>query len=162
MLYARIMGLLTPLAIRIGRISWLPGLLPQIVWIDLHLQRVTRGRRTLLDIAGLPNLRLTVVGRKSGLPRTSALLAVPYGQDYLVAGSNFGGQREPDWARNLHAALAGTVAIRGRSHRFTARLVNGPEREARWQVMLATWPNFALYEQRTTRTIKIFQLSLTD
>ena len=27
-----------------------------------------------------------------------------------------------------------------------------------WQVMLATWPNFAKYEERTTRTIPVFYL----
>ena len=68
------MGLLTPLAIRIGAISWMPKLLPQIVWTDRRLQKVTRGRVSVLDIAGLPNLTLTVVGRKSGIPRSTPLL----------------------------------------------------------------------------------------
>ncbi len=27
-----------------------------------------------------------------------------------------------------------------------------------WQVMLRTWPNFAKYEQRTTRLIPVFYL----
>ena len=45
------MNFLTPLAIRIGSIPWLPRLLPQITAIDKLLQRVTRGRLTLLRIA---------------------------------------------------------------------------------------------------------------
>lgn len=56
------MGLLTPLAVRIGAIGWLPRLLPQITWIDTRLQTVTRGRLGLLTIAGLPNLLLMVRG----------------------------------------------------------------------------------------------------
>ncbi|GAB2447701.1 hypothetical protein GCM10027062_31730 [Nocardioides hungaricus] len=72
------MGLLTPLAIRVGGIPWLPRLLPQIVWTDRLLQRVSRGRVSILDIAGLPNLTLTVVGRRSGLPRSTPLLCVPH------------------------------------------------------------------------------------
>lgn len=48
------MGLLTPLAIRVGALAWLPKLLPQIVWADKLIQRLTRGRVTLLDIAGCP------------------------------------------------------------------------------------------------------------
>lgn len=71
------MGLLTPLAIRIGAISWMPKLLPQIVWTDRRLQKVTRGRVSVLDIAGLPNLTLTVVGRKSGIPRSTPCCACP-------------------------------------------------------------------------------------
>ena len=73
------MGLLTPLAVRIGAIAWMPRFLPQIMWLDKLIQRVTRGRLTLLDIAGLPNLMLTVIGRKSGIPRKTPLLCVPYG-----------------------------------------------------------------------------------
>ena len=60
------MGLLTPLAVRIGAISWMPKLLPQVVWLDKNLHRVSGGRVTVLDLAGLPNLNLTVRGRKSG------------------------------------------------------------------------------------------------
>ena len=84
------MRLLRPLAVRIGRLRWLPRLLPQIVWTDQLIQRLTRGRLTLLDLAGLPNLMLTVVGRRSGIPRTTPLLCVPYGESFLVAGSYFG------------------------------------------------------------------------
>lgn len=72
------MGMLTPLAIRIGAIAWMPKLLPQITWLDKQIQRSTRGRWSILRIAGLPNLMLTVKGRKSGAPRTTPLLCVPY------------------------------------------------------------------------------------
>ena len=44
------MGLLTPLAIRIGALPWMPRLLPQIVWTDRTLQRVTRGHVSVLDV----------------------------------------------------------------------------------------------------------------
>ena len=33
--YAPAMGLLTPLAVRIGALSWMPKLLPQVVWDEL-------------------------------------------------------------------------------------------------------------------------------
>ena len=72
------MNLLTPLAVRIGAIPWMPKLLPQITATDKFIQRVSKGRVTILDIAGLPNLMLTVNGRKSGVPRTTPLLCVPY------------------------------------------------------------------------------------
>lgn len=155
-------GLLTPLAIRIGAIAWMPKLLPQIVWVDTRLQKATRGRYTLLDVAGLPNLMLTVPGRKSGQPRSTPLLCVPYTdsgtQTFLVAGSYFGGPKEPIWVANLEAAMAGELRVEGRTTRFTARAVEGDERTRLWKHMLETWPNFAKYEERTQRTIKVFQL----
>src|SRR5688500_16030722 len=97
------MGLLTPLAVRIGAIPWLPRLLPQIVACDKALQRVSRGRVTILDVAGLPNLVLTVPGRKSGIPRTNPLLCVPHDGGWLIAGSYFGGPTTPLWVNNLRA-----------------------------------------------------------
>ena len=91
------MGLLTPLAVKIGALEWMPRLLPQIVWVDTNLQKVSRGRVSVLDIAGLPNLMLTVVGRKSGIPRQTPLLCVPDGDTWLIAGSYFGGPKMPVW-----------------------------------------------------------------
>ena len=47
----------------------MPKLLPQIVWMDKNLHRVTRGRVTILDIAGLPGIYLTV---RAASPASSA------------------------------------------------------------------------------------------
>jgi deazaflavin-dependent oxidoreductase (nitroreductase family) len=152
------MGLLTPLAVRIGALSWMPRLLPQVVWVDTRLQRVTKGRVTVLDLAGLPNLALTVAGRKSGIPRTTPLLCVPHDGGWLIAGSYFGGPDVPLWVGNLRAAKTAHVRFDARDHEVTWREVEGEERAAMWQVMLRTWPNFAKYEERTTRVIPVFLL----
>jgi deazaflavin-dependent oxidoreductase (nitroreductase family) len=153
------MGLLTPLAVRIGAIPWMPRLLPQITWIDKLLQRITRGRLTILDIAGLPNLMLTVVGRKSGIPRSTPLLCVPDGDDILIAGSYFGGPKQPVWVVNIEANPEVTVRFRGRTMPMVARRLDGEERATAWKHMNRTWPNFALYEKKTDRQIKVFRLT---
>ncbi|MFL6060587.1 MAG: nitroreductase family deazaflavin-dependent oxidoreductase [Marmoricola sp.] len=152
------MGMLTPVAIRIGAISWMPRLLRQITWIDKQIQRLTRGRWSILRIAGLPNLMLTVVGRKSGQPRSVPLLCVPYGDAQLIAGSNFGGAKAPVWVVNVRAADEVTVTVGGRSHRAVPREITGEERARMWEHMLATWPNYAKYAERTDRLIPVFLL----
>ena len=153
------MGLLTPVAVQVGSISWMPKLLPQIVFVDKLIQGGTRGKLTILDVAGLPNLMLTVVGRKSGLPRSNPLLCVPYtGETILVAGSYFGGPNEPMWVKNIEANPDVTVRFKGRTSEMRGRLLAGDERAAAWQAMLKVWPNFALYEKRTDRHIKVFEL----
>jgi deazaflavin-dependent oxidoreductase (nitroreductase family) len=152
------MGLLTPLAIRIGAIPWMPKLLPQVVWTDRNLQRVTGGRVTILDIAGLPNLTLTVVGRKSGIPRSTPLLCVPDGDTWLIAGSYFGGPDMPVWVGNLRAAGEATITWERREVPVTAEELGPEDRATAWQVMLRTWPNFAKYEERTDRLIPVFRL----
>lgn len=153
------MGLLTPLAIRVGSIPWLPRYLPQIMWMDMLIQRLTRGRLTLLDIAGVPNLVLMVPGRRTGIPRSTPLLCVPHGRDILIAGSNFGGPREPMWVKNIEATAEVMVRFRRRDTPMVVRRLEGDERAAAWPHMLETWPNFTKYEQRTDRLIKVFRLT---
>jgi deazaflavin-dependent oxidoreductase (nitroreductase family) len=153
------MGLMTPLAVRIGKIPWLPQLLPQIVAVDTTLQRATRGKVSVLDLAGLPNLALTVPGRKTGIPRTTPLLCVPHRDTWLVAGSYFGGPDMPQWVGNLRAAEFAEVSVGGRRWRVRPEELEAADRAAAWQVMLQTWPNFAVYEERTDRVIPVFRLT---
>ena len=153
------MGLLTPLAVKIGSLSFMPRLLPQITATDKALQRATRGRVTILDVAGLPNLTLTARGRKSGEPRSTPLLAVPRGQDWLIAGSNFGGPKQPVWVVNVEANPDCQITVKGRTRDVTARRLEGEEREQAWADMVEVWPNYNLYAERTDRQIKVFELS---
>ena len=136
----------------------MPKWLPQITWLDKQIQELTGGHWSILRIAGLPNLMLTVEGRKSGVSRTTPLLCVPYGNDYLIAGSYFGGPRTPVWVANVRAAEQVVITVRGESHRAVPREIEGDEREDVWAHMVKTWPNFNKYAQRTTRRIPLFLL----
>ncbi|MGV9712014.1 nitroreductase family deazaflavin-dependent oxidoreductase [Gordonia sp. NPDC003424] len=153
------MGVLTPLAVKIGSISWMPRLLPQIVYCDNLVQRATGQRVGLLDIAGLPNITLRVAGRRSGIIRSTRLLAVPVDDDWLIAGSYFGGPDTPQWVHNLRAAGAAEVGRHGRTASMTARELDGDDRAAAWEQLRSVWPNFDLYVTRTDRTIPVFRLS---
>jgi len=130
-------NILTPVAVRVGSISWMPKLLPQITATDKFIQRVTKGKVTILDIAGLPNLTLTVKGRKSGVPRTTPLLCTPHESGYLVG-----------------------VLADGSTRQAAVREITGAERDQKWAVMTKTWPNYKLYAERTDRTIPVFFLDL--
>ncbi len=152
------MGLFTPLAVRIGAIPWMPKLLPQIVWLDTRLQKATKGRWTVLDIAGLPSVSLTVPGRKSGIPRTTPLLCVPYQGGWLIAGSYFGGPKTPLWVANLRATEHAQIRFARQEIDVSWRELDGPDRAQAWQAMLKVWPNYAKYEERTDRVIPVFLL----
>ncbi|HEY9293681.1 MAG TPA: nitroreductase family deazaflavin-dependent oxidoreductase [Microlunatus sp.] len=156
------MGLLTPLAVRIGAVSWMPRLLPQITWIDLRLQSCSRGRLSLLSIAGLPNLLLTVPGRRSGVPRTTPLLCVPIQDAWLIAGSSFGGPTTPAWVHNLRAARTARIRFRGRTVTVSAEELVGTDRALMWTRMCRAWPNYLLYERRTRRLIPVIRLTPID
>jgi deazaflavin-dependent oxidoreductase (nitroreductase family) len=153
------MGMLTPLAIRIGALAWMPRLLPQITWLDRLLHRLTRGRWSILRVAGLPDLMLVVAGRRSGTLRSTPLLRVPYGDGDLVAGSNFGGAKPPAWVVNVRAAGTVTVSTGGHSTAAVARELTGEERSIAWARMVESWPNYARYAERTDRVIPVFLLT---
>ena len=157
------MNPLTPVAVLVGRQSWMPRLLPVVVRVDTGLLKVSKGRLTLLRIAGLPNLFLTVPGRKSGVPRTTPLLCVPHEGRILIAGSYFGGPKLPVWVLNLRAAGEADIRMAGKERHVTAREVVGEERDRLYDVMIDTWPNYRLYAERTKassgRTIPVFELT---
>ena len=153
------MGLLTPLAVRIGAVSWMPRLLPVIEKTDMRLQQISRGRVSVLDVAGLPNLVLRVPGRKSGVVRSTPLLCVPRSEDWLIAGSYFGNPKMPAWVHNLRATETAEIVRDGTTVTVRWRELEGDERSRAWQALLETWPNFRLYEQRTDRLIPVFSLT---
>lgn len=147
------------LAVAIGGQPWLPRWAPYIVKTDLLLRRLTGGRITLLSFAGLPELFLTVAGRKTGQLRTTPLLCVPREGSWLVAGSNWGGPKPPQWVGNLAAADIAKVCFHGRDADVAAVLLLGDERDAAWREMLEVWPNYAKYAERTGREIPVFRLT---
>jgi deazaflavin-dependent oxidoreductase (nitroreductase family) len=65
----------------------------------------------------------------------------------------------PVWVHNLRAADRAEITVKGNTTTVTRREVEGEERDRLWQVMLATWPNYAKYEQRTDRRIPVFVLT---
>jgi len=156
------MNPIRPVAIWLGGRAWMPRFLPYIVKVDLFIRRLTGGRISLLTFAGLPELFLTVAGRKSGLPRTTPLLCVPHEGDWLVAGSNWGQEKPPIWVLNLAAADTATVEFKGHETTVVPIRVEGAEREALWSVLLGTWPNYDKYAVKIDREIPVFRLTPTS
>ena len=153
------MKLFTPVAVKLGAQPWLPRYAGLIVGMDLSLQKLTRGRLSVMDFAGLPELLLQVPGRKSGILRSTPLLTVPHGDGWLVVGSNWGRPDPPAWVGNLIAAEDPMVTYRGRTVAVDAKLLAGPERDELWAVATATWPNYDKYAERTDRELPIFWLT---
>ncbi|HEU5036201.1 MAG TPA: nitroreductase family deazaflavin-dependent oxidoreductase [Nocardioides sp.] len=146
-------------AVRLGAQPWLHRFSGLIVGSDKAVQRVTRGRVTLLTFAGLPELLLQVPGRKTGILRSTPLLCVPHGDGWLVAGSNWGAPDPPAWVANLRAAEEPLVTFGGRTVAADARLLTGLDRDEKWAIMLETWPNYARYAERTDRELPVFWLT---
>ena len=128
----------------LGTREWLMRLSTVIIWIESRLRRLTNNRASLVGIAGLPSLQITVPGRKSGVPRTTALLCVPLGESFIVTGSNWGRPKHPVWSANLAAVDHVQTRMGARSQQMSVRLLAGTERERLWQAIVYYWPGYGM------------------
>jgi deazaflavin-dependent oxidoreductase (nitroreductase family) len=108
---------------------------------------------------GVPTLLLTVTGRKTGEPRTSALIFGRDGDDYLVVASMGGAPTHPAWYRNLVANPAAEIQVKADRMPVVARTAEESEKERLWAIMVGVWPNYDVYQSRTDRVIPVVVLS---
>jgi deazaflavin-dependent oxidoreductase (nitroreductase family) len=129
-----------------------------VVWADKKLHRVSGGRVSLVALAGLPSLRLTTTGRKTGLPRSTNLLYFPHGADFVLTGSNWGRPKDPAWTLNLRANPKAEIAIAGKPVEVTARELEGEEYDRMWRELLAFWPGYEMERAEAGRPLPVFVL----
>ncbi|MGV0787956.1 nitroreductase family deazaflavin-dependent oxidoreductase [Mycolicibacterium sp. XJ2] len=110
---------------------------------------------------GVPTLLLTVTGRRSGQPRTSALIFGRCGEDYLVVASMGGAPMHPKWYLNLQAHPHAEIQVRDRRMAVTARTATPDEKPRLWRIMVELWPNYDAYQARTERDIPVVVLTPT-
>jgi deazaflavin-dependent oxidoreductase (nitroreductase family) len=118
---------------------------------------LTRGRLEE-RLIGTPFLLLTTRGRRSGVPRTVALLATRDGDRLLLVGSLGGNERHPAWYLNLLADPQVEVELRGERASWTARVAEGEERAALWPKVVGAWRHYAAYQRRTDRQLPLVVL----
>jgi F420H(2)-dependent quinone reductase len=132
--------------------------LMQLFW-RLHpkLYRATGGRVGGTAM-GMPVLLLTTTGRRSGEPRTKALMYVPKGDAAVVVASYAGEPRHPDWWLNLQANPRARVQRGRKVTEMVAREADGEERERLWQEVVGIEPGYEVYAGRTARRIPVVVL----
>jgi deazaflavin-dependent oxidoreductase (nitroreductase family) len=107
---------------------------------------------------GTSTLLLTTLGRRSGEPRTNALIYGRSGDAYLIVASNGGSQRPPGWFSNLEAQPEVDVQVLDKRFRARARVATPEERPAMWREMTKHWPDYDAYQRRTDREIPVVVL----
>jgi deazaflavin-dependent oxidoreductase (nitroreductase family) len=111
---------------------------------------------------GVPSLLLTTTGRRSGQPRTSALIFGRDGEDYLVVASMGGAPEHPGWYRNLLADPTAEIQVRDEHIPVHTRTASAAEKPRLWQIMRELWPNYDVYQSRTDRDIPVVVLSRAE
>jgi deazaflavin-dependent oxidoreductase (nitroreductase family) len=114
------------------------------------------------NFEGSPMVLLTTTGAKSGSQRTTPLVYLSEGEGsgkrVYVFASMGGAPTNPAWFHNLVANPTVTVELPGDRFEARAVVIEGGERERIWTEQKRRMPNFAEYEQNTTRTIPVVEL----
>jgi len=110
------------------------------------------------DWQGTHTLLLTTTGKRSGEPRTTALIYGRRGDDYLVVCLK-GRLRHPAQLVPEHRA-ASRVELQVKEARFKARGRDATpeEKPELWTTMTAEWPAYDEYQERTDREIPVVVL----
>lgn len=107
---------------------------------------------------GAPLLLLTTTGARSGSERLNPLMYTKDGDDLVVLASKGGRPENPAWYHNVIANPRTTVEVGTEKFAATARVAQGEERDRLFQAQATQYPQFAEYQEKTTRRIPVVVL----
>jgi len=111
---------------------------------------------------GFPIMVLTTTGAKSGQPRKTPLMLVELDDSYIAAASKGGAASNPAWYVNLTNNARVKLQVGELVMECLATTLEGKERDAAWQRAVETYPSYAVYAERTDRTIPVVKLTPTS
>ena len=114
---------------------------------------------TTLRDTGLPVVVVTTRGNKSGKIRKTPLMRVEHDGEYAVVASLGGAPKHPVWYFNVVAHPHVELQDGPVKKDYQAREIDGEEYDAWFERAVATWPDYAEYQTKTTRKMPIFVLT---
>lgn len=111
-----------------------------------------------------PVLLLHSTGAKSGVERTLPLMYMREGEGpWFIFASYAGNDSNPDWFHNLKANPDAAISIGDGTQisrvAVKTRIVEGEERDRIYARQASLFPQFADYQEKTSRTIPVVELS---
>lgn len=128
-------------------------------WVRKQVEAIEKAATTdAADIMGRPVVLLTMTGRKTGALRKVPLMRVEHDGVYAAVASKGGADEHPEWLHNLRAQPDIEVQDGERTTPVHAREIDGAEREQWWPRAVAAFPEYAKYQEKTSRRIPVFLL----
>ena len=121
------------------------------------LYRLTQGVVGGL-VAGVPNLLLTTIGRKSGKRFTTPLFFLPWGKSFAVVASYGGSPTEPQWWKNMKHSNHAWVQIGPKRFEVRPEEASPEVKDELWQAFVQLYPGYDTYQSRTDRVIPVVLL----
>jgi deazaflavin-dependent oxidoreductase (nitroreductase family) len=123
--------------------------------VELYESSGGREGSTLRD---LPVVIMTNRGVKSGKLRKTPVMRVEHDGRYAAVASKGGMPTHPVWYYNLVENPDIELQDGPVKTDMTARLVTGDEKATWWKRAVAAYPDYADYQEKTTREIPVFIL----
>jgi deazaflavin-dependent oxidoreductase (nitroreductase family) len=134
------------------------------VW-DQLLKGMSLGHRGILavsrgrigwSVGSIFMVELHTIGRSTGA-RRSTMLSAPLHEPgrYVLVASKGGDDRHPQWYLNLVANPDVELTVKGVTQPMRARTADPAEKARLWPEIVAAYPNYARYQQKTSRDIPV-------
>lgn len=110
---------------------------------------------------GVPSLLMTSVGRRTGQPRTAALVYAKDGEAYIVVASNGGADAPPGWLHNVKAQPSVEVQVGRRRFGATAAVIGPDDADYNrlWELVNdRNHGRYNNYQRKTARRIALVRL----
>ncbi len=111
---------------------------------------------------GMPMVKLTTIGRRTGQPRTiMATTPLQMGESLVLIASFGGDDREPQWCQNIRANGDVEVTLEGRTRKMRGHVADAAERAELWPRVVAN-PNSAFYDDYQNKTEREIPIVVFD
>jgi deazaflavin-dependent oxidoreductase (nitroreductase family) len=135
---------------------------------DLGFKIVTSIHRAAFDLTkgrlggragGLPVVKLTTTGRKTGKRRETMLISPVHDADrVIIVASKGGAPRHPMWYLNLRDHPEVVITMEGKTRAMTARTATAEEKAELWPKIVAGYKGYGGYQEKTDRDIPVVVL----
>ena len=129
--------------------------------VNVWIYRLSGGRFGSKFLRGAPVCLVTTTGKKSGQPRTIALIYLQDGANVIFVASKGGMSHHPAWYFNMLAKPEIQVQIGTEPVSMRVRQASSEEKAALWPRLCAIYPDYDDYQARTTRDIPVMIASPT-
>jgi deazaflavin-dependent oxidoreductase (nitroreductase family) len=107
---------------------------------------------------GKPMILVHHTGAKSGVERVTPLVYLPEGEQIYIFASKGGAPENPAWYHNLVANPRVKAEVGTETFEVEAVVLQGAERDEVYAKQAVLQPNFAEYQEKTSRIIPVIEL----
>jgi deazaflavin-dependent oxidoreductase (nitroreductase family) len=125
--------------------------------LQVFVFRLTHGKG-MASMRGMPILLLNSIGRKTGKHRTTPLMYLRDGDNYVIIASNNGRDKHPSWFYNIKNSDNVEIEIPGKRIEASPSVATETEKEQLWSQLIAKAPFYDGYRKGTTRAIPMVVL----